>query len=39
MRQHVFEEEQRLQENFEKLQKAEALRVEAKNVEKSVKLK
>ena len=37
MRKHVFEEEQRLRENFEKLQKAEALRVEAKGLERSVK--
>ena len=37
MRKHVFEEEKRLQENFEKLQKAEALRVEAKGLERSVK--
>ena len=39
MRKHVFEEEQRLQENFEKLQKAEQLRVEAKGLEKSVREK
>ena len=37
MRKHVFEEEQRLRENFEKLQKAEALRVEAKGLERSVR--
>ena len=37
MRKNVFEEEQRLRENFEKLQKAEALRVEAKGLERSVR--
>lgn len=37
MRKHVFEEEQRLHENFEKLQKAEQLRVEAKGLERSVR--
>ena len=37
MRKHVFEEEKRLRENFEKLQKAEALRVEAKGLERSVR--
>ena len=37
MRKHVFEEEQRLRENFEKLQKAEQLRVEAKGLERSVR--
>ena len=38
-RTHVIEEEKRLRDNFEKIQKATALRVEANNVEKSVKLK
>ena len=37
MRKYVFEEEERLRVNFEKLQKAEALRVEAKGLERSVR--
>ena len=36
MRKYVFEEEKRLQKNFEKLQKAKKLRGEAKGLEKEV---
>lgn len=39
MRKYVFEEEQRLRENYEKLKKAEVLRVEANGLERSVREK
>lgn len=39
MRKHVFEEENRLRENVEKLQKAEQLRIEAMGLEKSIRRK
>lgn len=38
-RSHIFGEEKRLQNNFEEMQKAAALRMEAKIVEKLVNAK